>query len=168
MLAIASVVSALLACGLTYKYQESYYENVIAQEQLARQTEVTNLTKKVLDTERKNNDITSALDKKAVEQASTITGLRKQLDSYRDNSGRLYISANCSKAAPIVADSASLRPPATSAGTSDGMCQLPELFATTVIETAVAADELRARVIIAKEFAEAIEAQRKELSNDNK
>lgn len=169
---IASIISAVLcslaASGLTYKYQESYYENVISTAELARQTEITNLTKNVLDTERKNNETTDALNKKYVVQTSEITALRRKLDSYRNSAGGVSVAASCSNATTGTSNEASIRAPASATGVTSRVCELPTVFTTTIIETAVAADILRNTALVCKEYAEAVEKQRGELSNDSK
>ncbi len=166
--AIVAIIVALFSGGLTYKYQQNHYENIISRQQSEQLTEVTNLTTKVLDTERKNNEITDALNKKHGVQTAKISALRSQLDSYKHSNGSVSVTARCSEATTGTADTTSLRAPATTTNDSAGVCQLPEMFTTTIIETAVAADILRNTALVCKEYSEAIEKQRKELSNDNK
>lgn len=165
LMAIAAVLIALFSFSAAYEWQENHYENVIAQQQMARLTEVKNLTDKVLVSERKNNDLTNQLNDKSAAQMAAISSLRSQLASYRNSSGSLLVAARCSDTATSVADAASIRPPTTSAGTPAGVCQLPAMLSEFLIKVMYDADSMRNTVEICRQYAEAIDKQRKEMYN---
>ena len=166
LVAIAIVFASLFSFSAAYKWQENSYERIIAQQQADRLTIVKELTDKVLVSERNNNEITNQLNAKSSAQDATILNLRNQLASYRTRGNGLLINAKCGETAAGIANPTSNVGTTTNPTNAGGVCELPAVFASTVIETAAVADELRARASLCKEYAEAINKQRESIIND--
>ena len=163
---VAVVIASVSTFGVTYKFVSSHYKQEIAAMELASATALQKATDKVLLAERKNNDITTELNKKALEHDKQLAAAQTELDRYRTvNRGLLVNARSCS------AKAATPNSPATSAATapaetSGWVCELSELLSTRLTETLIAADELRSRAEICKSYSEAINKQREEMSKN--
>lgn len=165
---IACVLCSISAVGITYKYTSQHYELQIAEEHLMQQTALTKANEKVIIAERKNNETTELLNRKALDQDKIINGLQNQLANLRTVNNGLRIQSKCISSPTTTPDSTSNDFNSTTTRTTEGVCELPAMFADTITETARAADELRSRAIICQEYTESIIEQRKNISNDNK
>lgn len=158
-LIIGIIVSALSGI-VTYEFTSNHYEAIISAEHEQAALIVKQKTENVLAAERKNNETTELLNRKAFEQDKIINGLQNQLANLRTVNNGLRIQSKCISSAPTDANSTSSDFNSTTTRTTEGVCELPAMFADTITETARAADELRSRAEICKSFAEAIDKQR--------
>ena len=164
--AITAVVVGFASSSITWKYTSSHYKEIIATAKEEAATALQNATDKVLLAERKNNDITAELNKRALEQDKVVADLQTKLSQYRfGGTGVVRVIAKCDSSKATVADTASSSSQATSPTDSNGVCELPKLLTDTIIETARAADEMRGRLDTCRLYAEAIDVQREEMSN---
>ena len=165
---IACVVVSIASVLLTYNYTSNHYEAIISAEHERSALVVKQKTEEVLAAERKNNETTERLNSKALEQSKVVSNLQSQLASLRTVNNGLRIQSKCINSTTAIADGPPGPADATSPGTSEGVCELPAMFADTITATAKAADELRNRAEICKDFAEELINQRNRIINDNK
>ena len=161
--AITALVTGIATSSITWKYTSSHYKEVIATAKEEAATSLQKATDKVLLAERKNNDITAELNKKALEHDKQLAAAQTELDKYRVSNRRLQFRADSCSAKPV-ADSSSSGVVGGAASPSDGVCILPESASEAISYTFAAADQMRDTLLICKEYAEQIEAQRKQMS----
>lgn len=168
LMAIFTVVIAIVTGIVTYEFTSNHYEAIISAEHEQAALIVKQKTEDVLAAERKNNETTELLNRKAFEQDKIINGLQNQLANLRTVNNGLRIQSKCISSTSTTPNSPSSDFNSTTTRTTEGVCELPAMFADTITETARAADDMRGRLLICKEYAEAIDEQRKRMYNDNK
>jgi len=168
MLIVAAVTCcavALTTGTLTYKYTSQHYELQISNEHLKQQTELANLNAKVVIKERDNANIKTKLDNLAIEYGKEVEKLNASLAKYKlSNGGLLIKSTRCEANARV----ANPTPVSNSTGTSTtpgGFCELQSSLGELLTKTFNDADSMRGNLLICKEYAEAIDKQRKEIYN---
>ena len=163
---IACIAVAIFSVLLTYNYTSNHYEAVIAKDKIEQVVAAQETTKLVLAKERKNGNIVDGLNAKALEQSKVIASLQTDLYKFRtSNNGLLIKSSGCKSATgtpPITADSSATG----TTSPANGSCELSATTSDALIATFAAADQMRANLLIAKEYAEQVNKQRERLSND--
>ena len=163
---IACIAVAILSVLLTYNYTSNHYEAVIANEQVRVYSELPKRTDKVLEKERANEKIVQGLNAKALEQGKVIASLQTDLYKFRtSNNGLLIKSSGCKSATGTPSVSADSSATGTTSP-ANGSCELSATTSDALIATFAAADQMRANLLIAKEYAEQVNKQRERLSNE--
>jgi len=95
VVAIACSAVALAVGTLTYKYTSQHYELLIKDEHLKQQTELAKANAKVVDVERKNNNVTSRLNEQALESSKAISVMQDKLSNMCSSTHGVRVSATC-------------------------------------------------------------------------
>ncbi len=161
---IALVVGSGTTGTIVYKYQTNKYERVIADASAKQQKAITQVTINALANERKNAQITAALDAKYTEEHRKLGLVQDEFTKYRssNNSGLRITATRCFPAGAT--NSPSTGSTTTSPEASTGSAELSATTSEALESTARDADEMRLRLQIAQDYAKAIEAQRERLS----
>lgn len=160
-------VAASIISGVTaYKYVSAVYEAEIEKDKADALALLQEETKKVLIAERKNNDITRKLNEIAASNDKTISTLQNELRSYRDANGRLLLKSNNCNPTTTTPNSPSTSVATGASDNSAGFSILSTGFGELLSQTFSDADKMRMSLLVCKQYAEAVEAQRKEMSNE--
>ena len=159
---IALIVGSASTFYITYNYQENKYERIIADEHKAQQLAVRQEAEKALRNERAAAQTIREIESKYTDTLAALNSVQGSFDQLRAQYGGLYIRVKSCQDNAGTSNS-------TSAGASEGAsdpeqwAELSRATAEQLEEIAREADELRSLALLAKEYAEAVEAQRERM-----
>lgn len=156
----------LISGGYTaWKYQGARYEKQLSEVKEKAAATLADATKRVLDTERKNIEITASLEKQAQAHNKRVAELYAANNLLRNERGGLLVrAASCEDSRRASVST----PTDASAGTSQAgaICELSRGFTEFLTLATRDADEMRERLQVCKQYAEEIIKQRERMSDE--
>lgn len=168
---IAFILGILLSLGITWSYQKSKYEAIIATNEANYTTQLnkslTDLNEaniKLIENERNNQNVTAKLEQDYLEATKKLSSLRINYDKLLwKYDGLRFKSAECSSTeTTTTTPSQTTTSTATTTG-NNGACQLPRAASEFIILMATEASRLSILERTCFDYATAIEKQREQM-----
>lgn len=159
---IALLVGSASTFYITYNYQENKYERIIADERKAQELAARQEVEKALRNERAAAQALRDIESKYADKVAELNGMQDRFNQLRTQYGGLYIRVKSCQDSTGTSNSPSASA-AEGTSQSEQWAELSRATAEQLEEIAREADELRAIAQAAKEYAEAIVAQRERM-----
>lgn len=162
----------VLLCGIcslgTYNYQKNYYEKKLLEIRNAQSQALLKAAKTTIEKERINQETTQTLETKYLEASKKLSVVTNAFDKYRSVDGRMYTKPTTCVSEAGSANSSASNTASEGSKPAKQLCELPRVFADTVVATAIDADEMRARLSVCLDYAASINKQREEMMKEDK
>jgi hypothetical protein len=167
-IASAALLSGVVVGIAVWKNRTNHYTAIIEKEHADINSKLSAAKSELIVAERKYNNVSTQLEQSYLELKKEQDAYKTSLAKYRtERGGLLFKSGSCIQGHTNPPDSA---PSNSVAGATESAtsCELSRESSEAIAATYADADEMRARLLVAKKYAEEIEKQREDLAKQAK